>query len=176
MFDFNRMVFHKIWKCQHSARNKTAGRHCTDCCATVDIKIKKVSPGTQKNDKFLVRDVPLAGVIKLSENHDHQLKRAGGLRLLRSTLEAREIFFDDQFNDGLTVAEAMTLHARKLTLQDDGPQQLANVAVNPKANSVYYWNKFWHQQQFGERMDPISNLEEKAALYLKSGSRGLHDG
>ncbi|KAH7965652.1 hypothetical protein HPB49_009332 [Dermacentor silvarum] len=34
-----RMVYHKVWYCQHSKRNKTAaGRH-TDCQARVDIKI-----------------------------------------------------------------------------------------------------------------------------------------
>ncbi|KAG0443555.1 hypothetical protein HPB47_014785 [Ixodes persulcatus] len=143
------MVFPKTWKCQHNAENKTAGRYCTDCCASVNIKIKKVSPGTQKNDKFLVQDIPLAGVIKLNEKHNHQLKCADGLRLLRSTPEAREVFFG-YFDDGLTVAEAMTLHARNLSLQDDAPQKLANAAVNPKAHSVYYWNKLWRQQQFGE--------------------------
>ncbi|KAM7307478.1 hypothetical protein ISCGN_011114 [Ixodes scapularis] len=86
------MVFHQKWHCQHSSVGKTAGRHATNCPAFVDIKIKQINNNTKKNDAFLKKPVPLAAVIKLREDHNHNPDCADGLRLLKSTAYTRALF------------------------------------------------------------------------------------
>ncbi|EEC05080.1 hypothetical protein IscW_ISCW005117 [Ixodes scapularis] len=86
------MVFHQKWRCQHSSVGKTAGRHATNCPAFVDITIKQINNNTKKNDAFLKKPVPLAAVIKLREDHNHNPDCADGLRLLKSTADTRALF------------------------------------------------------------------------------------
>ncbi|KAG0413810.1 hypothetical protein HPB47_009022 [Ixodes persulcatus] len=86
------MVFHQKWRCQHSSVGKTAGRHATNCPSFVDIKIKKINKNTKKNDAFLKKAVPLAAVIKLREDHNHNPGCADELRLLKSTADTRALF------------------------------------------------------------------------------------
>ncbi|KAH7979749.1 hypothetical protein HPB49_010808 [Dermacentor silvarum] len=136
-----RMVFHKKWRCEHSNLNKTAGLKSTNCPAFVDIKIKA-----------------------LKEDHNHELNCADGLRLLRSSADTRATFHS-YFKDGLAPAESLQLHQQKLAVEDDGVQQLANGALIPSANTVYHWFRMWRKDHYGDEVDPLSKLEEKAPLY-----------
>ncbi|CAN8026041.1 unnamed protein product, partial [Ixodes persulcatus] len=86
------IVFHERWRCQNSSLNKTAGRYSSSCPAFVDIKIKKVNRHTKKNDAFLKRPVPLAAVVRLREDHNHNLGCADGLRLLKCSPDTRAKF------------------------------------------------------------------------------------
>ncbi|XP_037503483.1 uncharacterized protein LOC119378397 [Rhipicephalus sanguineus] len=123
--DPKRFVFHKKWRCQHSSINKTVGRNSTNCPAFVDVKIKKVTKHTKRNDTFLRRDVPLTALIKLNENHNHVLDSAHGLRLLKSTADTRATFFQ-YFRNGLGPAAALDFHRSKLANQENGVSLLAN--------------------------------------------------
>ncbi|XP_065306334.1 uncharacterized protein [Dermacentor albipictus] len=163
-----RMVFHKKWRCQHSNLNKTAGLKSTNCSAFVDIKIKAVTKQTQRNDSFLKREHPLCAIVKLKEDHNHELSCADGLRLLRSSADTRATFHS-YFKDGLAPAESLQLHQQKLAVEDDGVQQLANGALNPSANTVYHWFRMWRKDNYGDELDPLSKLEEKAPLYHQNG-------
>ncbi|XP_037503722.1 uncharacterized protein LOC125756129 [Rhipicephalus sanguineus] len=167
-----RMVFHKKWKCQHSSHNKTAGLNATNCPAFVDIKIKAVTKSTKRNDSFLKREHPLCAIVQLMEDHNHQLNCADGLRRLRSSSDTRSTFHS-YFKDGLAPAEALHLHQQKLAVEDDGVEQLANGALNPSANTVYHWFRVWRKDHYGDAVDPLSKLEEKAPLYHQNGALQL---
>ncbi|KAM7281213.1 uncharacterized protein ISCGN_005764, partial [Ixodes scapularis] len=162
------MVFHQKWRCQHSSVNKTAGHHATNCPAFVDIKIKKINKNTKKNDAFLKKAVPLAAVIKLREDHNHNLHCADGLRLLKSTADTRALFYE-YFKDGLTPAEAMCLHQEKLAATTATMEHLASGAENPSARTVYHWYSTWRVEHYGDPVDPIKKLGEKAAMYPQHG-------
>lgn len=104
------------------------------------------------------------------EDHNHQLNCADGLRRLRSSSDTRSTFHS-YFKDGLAPAEA--LHQQKLAVEDDGVEQLANGALNPSANTVYHLFRVWHKDHYGDAVEPLSKLEEKAPLYLQNGALQL---
>lgn len=169
-FVFYRMVFHKIWRCQHHSRNKTAGRHVTNCPAMVDIKIKMVTTNTRRNDVFLQRSVPLPAVVKISHGkHNHSTECADALRLPKSSDETRATF-NGYFQDGMTAAEAMRLHESKLIMEENGLLHLANAALNPLKRTVYYWYDVWRKNHFGHDVDPIAKVHEKMAFYTAQGT------
>lgn len=96
IFSSCRFVFYKKWRRQHSSLSKTVGKHFTNCLAfvdTKDIKMKKVTTATKRNDPFLNRPVPLTAVIKLHEVHSHGLDYADGLRLLKHISDTCTQFF-----------------------------------------------------------------------------------
>ncbi|KAH7945687.1 hypothetical protein HPB49_014179 [Dermacentor silvarum] len=161
---FYRMVFHN-W-CQHSNLDKTAGLKCTNCPTFMDIKIKAVTKETKRNDSFLKREHPLCSIIKLKEDHNHELNCADGLRLLRSFADTRDTFHIYS-KDGLAPAESLQLHQQKLAVEDDGVQQLANSALNPSANTVYHWFRMWRKDRYGDEVDPLSKLEERRHYMIK---------
>ncbi|KAM7307918.1 uncharacterized protein ISCGN_011554 [Ixodes scapularis] len=166
--DPQRMVFHQKWRCQQSSVGKTAGRHATNCPAFVDIKIKKINKNTKKNDAFLKKAVPLAAVIKLREDHSHNPGCADELRLLKSTADTRALFHG-YFKNGLTPAEAMCRHQEKLAATNASMEHLASGAQNPCARTVYHWYSSWRVEPYGEPVDPIKKLGEKAATHLQHG-------
>lgn len=121
---------------------------------------------TKKHDPFLRKAVPLPAVIKVRDDHNHCTDCADGLCLLRSTPDTRALFYG-YFDDGLSPAEAIALHQQKL--EDDGLTKLASGAVNPTANTVYYWFWVWRDEHFGSTVDPLTKLTEKAPAYLQKG-------
>lgn len=162
-------MFHKKWRCQHSSMNKTAGKHSTNCLAFVDIKIKKVTKATQRNDPFLNRPVPLTAVIKLHEVHNHGLNCADGLRLLRPTPDTRAAFFR-YFQNDMTPAAALAHHKEKLASQEDGDSLLASSTVNPPASTVYHWFRGWRRGQYGDGgVSPLTKLDTRVSDYLERG-------
>ncbi|KAH7969419.1 hypothetical protein HPB52_017830 [Rhipicephalus sanguineus] len=172
-----RMVFHKVWRCQYHSRNKKTDRRNAGCMASLDIKIKKLARGTKQNDAFLRKEVPLVAVIRIDSRHTHSTQSADALRLLRPTTSTRETFLH-YVDDGMTPTEARRLHESKLCLEDNGPQLLASGAMNPQQRTVYYWHSVWRAVSFGGgNIDPLTKLEEKAAsVYAAQGTTGLHDG
>ncbi|CAN7984532.1 unnamed protein product, partial [Ixodes hexagonus] len=162
-----RVVFHQKWLCQRSKRNKTASRLCTNCRAYVDIKIKKLTRATKRNDPFLKRDVPLAAVVRLAENHNHCLDDVEDLRLLRTTPATRALFYG-YFRDGLTPAKAIVLHRERLSSEDDASARLASGAINPSGRTVQHWYEVWRKRLSGE-LDPTAKLDEAAPSYLQRG-------
>lgn len=67
----------------------------------------------------------------------------------------------------MTPAEAMSLHESKLLVQENGPSLVTNSACNPTRNTVYYWSKLWHEENFGTNLEPLPKLCEKAPVYAK---------
>ncbi|KAL1480332.1 hypothetical protein MTO96_051118 [Rhipicephalus appendiculatus] len=115
-----RMVFHKVWRCQHHSRNKRADRRDAGCMARLDIKIKNLTRGTKQKDASLRRDIPLVAVLRIDSRHTHSTQSADALRLLRSTTSTKETFLR-YFDDGMRPSEALRLHESKLCLEDNGP-------------------------------------------------------
>ncbi|KAL1426230.1 hypothetical protein MTO96_018355 [Rhipicephalus appendiculatus] len=165
-----RMAFHKIWRCQHHAKNKKGGPRNANCMAKVDVKIKLVTPNTKRNDKYLQREVPLPAVIRIDDRHSHSTDSADALRLLRGTRSTRETYLR-YFSEGMTPGEARRLHKSKLSMEDDGPAKLANRALNPAQRTVYHWHSIWREACFGgTNIDPVLKLEETAPLYAAQGT------
>ncbi|KAG0419677.1 hypothetical protein HPB47_003945 [Ixodes persulcatus] len=164
------MVFHKVWRCQHHPRNKVSERRNAACMARLDVKIKKLSKGSKQNDPYLRRDVPLATVIRMNTQHSHSTQSADALRLLRGTRTTRQTFMG-YFSDGMAVSEARRLHESKLCMEENGPELLANGALNPLARTVQHWHTVWRSACFGGGpIDALSKLEEKAPLYAAQGT------
>ncbi|XP_049272631.1 uncharacterized protein LOC119397714 [Rhipicephalus sanguineus] len=164
--DPKRFVFHKKWRCQHSSINKTVGRNSTNCPAFVDVKIKKVTKHTKRNDAFLRRDVPLTALIKLNENHNHVLDCAHGLHLLKSTADTRATFVQ-YFRNGLGPAAALDFHRSKLGNQENGARLLANSSYNPRPGTLYHWFRIWRKTNHGDNTDPLTKLAEKMPAYTQ---------
>ncbi|XP_065292052.1 uncharacterized protein [Dermacentor albipictus] len=168
-----KMVYHKVWHCQHSKRNKTAAGRNTDCQARVDIKIKKVNKDTKKNDEFLRKAVPLPAVVKLRERHNHSTESADALRLLRASPETRSAF-SEYFEEGMTPAEAIQHHEQLLSAKPDGPFLLANGSINPNRKSVYFWHQKWRNAKCGPAGNPVAKLPEKVDEYAAGGALCVH--
>ncbi|KAH6944156.1 hypothetical protein HPB50_002087 [Hyalomma asiaticum] len=165
-----RMPFHKTWRCQHHNKNKKAGPRNANCMARLDVKIKLVTYSTIRTDKYLRRDVPLPAIIRIDARHSHSTQSAEALRLLRGTQTTRQTFLR-YFSEGMTPGEARRLHESKLCMEEDGPAQLANGALNPSSRTVYHWHNVWREAHFGGRdIDPLLKLEEKASLYAAQGT------
>ncbi|CAN7944870.1 unnamed protein product, partial [Ixodes hexagonus] len=103
--------------------------------------------------------------VKLGDDHNHNLGCADGLRLLRTLRHCVVLCLQD----GLTAAEAMTLHQEKLAAASDTLECLASGAENPSASTVYPWYRTWRQQHYGQLVDPLVKLGEKASMYLEQG-------
>ncbi|KAH8027397.1 hypothetical protein HPB51_005225 [Rhipicephalus microplus] len=66
----------------------------------------------------------------------------------------------------MTPSEARKLHESKLSMEDDGPAKLANVALNLPQRTVYHWHSVWREACFGGTLiDPVLKLKKKASLY-----------
>ncbi|CAN7981597.1 unnamed protein product, partial [Ixodes pacificus] len=165
-----RIVFHKVWRCQHHKRNKVSDRRNAACMTRLDVKFEKLAKDTRKNDAYLRRDVPLVAVIRIDSRHTHRTQSADALRLLRGTSTTKETFLR-YFTDGMTVYEARRLHESKLYLEDGGPVLLANGSLNPTTRTAQHWHSVWSSTCFGEgAIDELSKLEEKAPLYAAQGT------
>ncbi|KAL3203737.1 hypothetical protein MRX96_041754 [Rhipicephalus microplus] len=57
----------------------------------------------------------------------------------------------------------------KLVAEDDSVRMLANGALNPSPNTLYYWFKVWRKDHYGDTVDPLSKLHKKAPLYHQNG-------
>ncbi|XP_054933154.1 uncharacterized protein [Dermacentor andersoni] len=163
-----RMVFHKVWRCQHHQRNKMTARRTTNCPAKLDIKIKKVNPDTQKNDKYLCRSTPLPAVIKLTTTHNHSTECADSLKLLRASPETRAAFYA-YFEAGFTPAAAIRHHEEALAMEDNSHILLANSMVNPQRRTIYYWHQEWRKAKYSSIRNPLPKLQEKLADYAAQG-------
>ncbi|KAL1436293.1 hypothetical protein MTO96_049806 [Rhipicephalus appendiculatus] len=164
------MVFHKIWRCKESKRERSSGKPAAHCPAKIDLKIKKVNRNTKRNDAFLRGERPLPAVIKLlhHNNHNHSTAAADALSRLTPTLQTKQTFLA-YFDNGMSPAEAIRLHESKLLVQEDGYALVANSAVNPLPPAIYYWHRLWREQNFGKNFDPLLKITEKMPLYVKHG-------
>ncbi|KAH9367268.1 hypothetical protein HPB48_013609 [Haemaphysalis longicornis] len=163
----SRMVFHKVWRCQHHHRNKLDTKRNTHCPAKIDIKIKKVNRNTKKNDRFLCGTDPLPAVIKLTSLHNHTTESADALKLLRPSEETKAQFFS-YFEGGKTPAAAIRHHEGKL--DEQGHASLANAKMNPLQRTVYYWHDQWRQTKFGSTGNPLPKLHDKMSQYMAEGT------
>ncbi|XP_064461832.1 uncharacterized protein LOC135371983 [Ornithodoros turicata] len=163
-----RMVYHKTWRCHRSKRNKSNLDNCTDCAATLDIKIKKVNRSTKRHDVFLRGDVPLPAIIKLRAQHNHPTDTAEELRRLRCSGKTQATFFG-YFADGLTPAEAIRQHRRKLLENGAKEDVLSNGIVNPTSSRVYYWYAKWRKGGYDSAGNPLSHSkdDEDVTVYVK---------
>ncbi|XP_040077985.2 uncharacterized protein LOC115331187 [Ixodes scapularis] len=162
------MVFHKVCRCQQSDKSKSFGVNSTSCEAFVDIKIKKITKATKRYDPYLKGMAPLSAVVKVREDHNHALDCADGLRLLRPSPGTRASFYN-YFKDGLSRAEAMTLHRQKLVAGENDAIQLPSGALIPSGGTVYHWFRIWRKEHYGHTVDPLSKLAGKAPSYLQHG-------
>ncbi|KAL3193849.1 hypothetical protein MRX96_000137 [Rhipicephalus microplus] len=150
-----RMVFHKVWRCKETKREKSCGEAAAHCPAKIDLKIKKVNRNTKRNDAFLRGEKPLPAVIKLfhHKNHSHSTAATDALSRLTPTMQTRETFLA-YFDSGMSPAEATRLHESKLLVQEDGYALVANSAVNPVPPAIYYWHRLCREKNFGKDVDP----------------------
>lgn len=63
----------------------------------------------------------------------------------------------------------MALHQEKLATTHETLEPLASGALNPNIGTVYHWHRTWRQQHYGEPVDPIVKLSEKAPMYFQHG-------
>lgn len=56
----------------------------------MDIKIKLNTVNTRRNDKYLARSPPLCAMVRLKNDHNHNINTSTALRLLRVPKEARQ--------------------------------------------------------------------------------------
>ncbi|KAL1434627.1 hypothetical protein MTO96_011492 [Rhipicephalus appendiculatus] len=169
------MVFHKIWRCKESKRERSSGKPAAHCPAKIDLKIKKVNRNTKRNDAFLRGERPLPAVIKPlhHNNHSHSTAAADALSRLTPTLQTKQTFLA-YFDNDMSPAEAIRLHESKLLVQEDGYALVANSAVNPLPPAIYYWHRLWREQNFGKNVDPLLKITEKMPLYAKH-ALAIHD-
>ena len=68
----------------------------------------------------------------------------------------------------MTPAEARRHHENKF-LMDEDYISLANAAINPTANQVYYLHDCWRKVNLGSIINPFEKLKEKIPLYEEKG-------
>lgn len=164
-----RMVFHKVWECHLSHRNKTRKRLQPSCPARLDIKIKVVTSGSQRNDRFLRRDPPLAAVIKLIGEHTHLVGCPDAPRSSRPTAETRARF-EGYFESGMTPAEAINHNRNLLAAESDAERRGLHGVPNPRTSAVYTWHQQWRKAKYGQQENPLAKLQERAASFVASGT------
>ncbi|KAG0423901.1 hypothetical protein HPB47_000339, partial [Ixodes persulcatus] len=111
-------------------------------------------------------------VVRLLEDHNHNLGYADGLRLLKYSPDTRARFHG-YFQDGLNPTKSMSIHWEKTAAAHDAQDQqgyLASGHENPTARTVYHWYEVWRKQHYGELVDPIIKLGETAPMYLQNGA------
>lgn len=165
------MISRKTWCCHFNKKNKTEGsKRCTDCTATVDIKIKKLNRDTIKNDKFLAHDPPLQAVITVKSKHNHNNYSFDAMKFLRATKAVREEYIG-YFEMGHGVAASIALHEAKLELSEDGDVLLGASCHNPLPTTVAHWYRLWKEKNYGMDIDPLSKLEEKQEDFRALGKK-----
>ncbi|XP_077552240.1 uncharacterized protein LOC144166601 isoform X2 [Haemaphysalis longicornis] len=163
-----RMVYHKVWECHLSHRNKTRKSLRPSCPARLDVKIKKVNASTRRNDRFLRWDPPLAAVIKLIREHNHPVGRPDAPRSSRPTAETRARF-EGYFESGMTPAQALHHNENLLAAEAGGKSAALHAGFNPRHSAVYTWHKQWREAKYGLRENPLPKLQERAASFAASG-------
>jgi len=139
----------------------------------IDILVKKVTRNTQKNESYLKKSPPLQGKITITGQHSHQTDNYKALNLLRISEETKEIF-NEYFNNGYSVANALHAHEAQLVLKY--PQETeyvrCNASVNPLPRTVYHLHKIWLKSTYGiawSNKSPIEKLKEKLDQYKQEG-------
>lgn len=141
----HRSVFHKMWMCHLSNRNKSKeSQRSTDCKAKIDIKVKKLNRNTKRKDKYLRRDPPLSAVMHLVLKHNHHVQCNSVLKYLRISQEVTEEF-ECYFRDGLTPIEACEVHEMKIKLNENADINLADGSLNPSLRKVYHLFHKWRR-------------------------------
>ncbi|KAL1426073.1 hypothetical protein MTO96_018547 [Rhipicephalus appendiculatus] len=163
-----RMVFHKMWSCHLSHRNKSrpSSLEKPACPAKLSIKIKKVTRSTKRNDMFLRLVPPLPAVIRLISTHNHKIECADAPMSTRPTPEAR-LKFEGYFELGMNPSEAKRHNERLLLAAGDSG---ADGPANPKLSSLYCWYNQWRSDKYGSPENPLPKLTEKATAYASSGA------
>lgn len=158
------------WRCHLSQLNKVCDRRNTKCEAMIDIKVKKLNASTRKTNPFLRRDPPLCAIIKLKLQHNHSVESAEALHHPRCSIETRALFLS-YFTEGMSPAEAISLHEGNLAVEDDTASValLANGAVNPIKRTVYHLHEAWQRENHGPILDPLTKLQEKLPVYADKG-------
>lgn len=163
-----RMVYHNIWECHLSHRNKSR-LTCLKkpaCPAKLSIKIKKVNRGTKRNDSYLRLHPPLPAVIRLISKHNHKTDCADAPMSTRPTPEAR-LKFEGYFELGMNPSEAKRHNQRLLLAAGESG---ADGPMNPKLSILYIWFNQWRSNKYGSPENPLPKLIEKAATYASSGA------
>lgn len=79
--------------CQHSSVNKKSTSKTstfnTKCSAKLDILIKKCTPGTRRNDKYLKLNPALCGRINIDLVHNYTVGTSGSLKYLKMSDQVR---------------------------------------------------------------------------------------
>ncbi|KAJ8913145.1 hypothetical protein NQ315_006063, partial [Exocentrus adspersus] len=164
-----RMVFHKAWLCHHSCKHKSIHQKTernAGCSAAMDIKIKLNTVNTRRNDAYLARSPPLCAIVRLKNEHNHNVNTSAVLRLLRVSKET--IFaFETYFTSGLSASEAISMHESKLLLTDKAYTALADSSINPTRRQVQTIHDNWRSKNLGTYMEPFEKLKEKLLEYNK---------
>ncbi|XP_077561087.1 uncharacterized protein LOC144175898 isoform X1 [Haemaphysalis longicornis] len=164
-----RMVYHKVWDCHLSHRNKTRKGLQPSCPARLDIKVKMVTFASRRNDRFLRQDPPLPAVIRLIREHNHPVGCPDAPRSLRPTAEARARF-EGYFESGMTPAQAIHHNKTLLAAESGGQSPAVHGGSNPRDSAVYTWHRQWRRAKYGLRENPLPKLQERAGSFAASGT------
>ncbi|XP_050306392.1 uncharacterized protein LOC126743376 isoform X2 [Anthonomus grandis grandis] len=154
--------FIRYWfLCHHSGyrrvdqeKNKKGKSKNCNCAASINILIKLSTKDTKKKDPFIKDGYP--AIITINNKHNHAINVAESLSHLRPTEKTRQTF-EDYFNDGLGIREAINLHQSKLELElPSSSADLASASVNPKYRTVRYWYDTWRKK----------NVDSRSANYI----------
>ncbi|KAF0706052.1 SWIM-type domain-containing protein, partial [Aphis craccivora] len=172
----SKFVCRKIYVCHHSDFNKISktdnkrGRSKnTQCNAMIDIKIKLTTKDTKKKDKFVKDGLP--AIIKINNDHNHNISTAEALSFLKPSKECR-LQFENYFNDGLGISESIRMHESKLELEFGiNSDELANAMINPKYRTIRHWYDVWKENNLGSSnyISVLQKLEEKKKYYEDNG-------
>ncbi|KAK3909095.1 Oxidoreductase NAD-binding domain-containing protein 1 [Frankliniella fusca] len=114
---------------------------------------------------------PLQGKITLTGQHSHQTENFKAFKLLRISEETKELF-NDYFNNGYSVANAIHAHEAQLVLKypEESEYVRCNASLNPLPRTVYYLHNLWLKSTYGlawSNKSPIDKLKEKLDQYKK---------
>lgn len=160
------------YNCQHSSKNKSkdetdaTGRN-TGCPAQLRVFVRKTTRRTMAKYKHVKDGFPCE--VSFDLNHNHTLKTADAMRLLRPVSSLRNTF-EQLFEQGLRPREAAALHRRRLkqsTSPSELPNVLANAALCPADRTVdWWWEESLRKQLKG---DAVQLMEERKETFGEFG-------
>ncbi|CAI6346772.1 unnamed protein product [Macrosiphum euphorbiae] len=127
--------------------------------------------GRSKNTQYKFVKDGLPAIIKINNDHNHNIRSAEALSFLKPSEECRPQF-ENYFNDGLGISESIKMHESKLELEYGiNSNELANATINPKYRTIRHWYDVWKENNLGSSNDisVLQKLEEKKKYYEENG-------
>lgn len=112
----------------------------------------------------------LAGDVQLKWEHDHEIRSAHYLSLLRPLQNVKRTFFE-YFSDGCSAVDAIARHETTFDFMNsaDALKHRVSKAHNPSRNIVYHWYSEWREKNFGPRLGSFDILIKRSKSITDSG-------